>query len=265
MQADDARGREIDSFVILAKGAKGNAAKELIKKAIETPRLFFFGELLDCPNIVELENTADGKAYVDILRLFAYGDYTEYKQSAGTLPALSEGAIHKLKQLSIVSAAAEAKLLAYDSLMSTLDINSVRELEDLIIDNIYQGLLKGKMEQKTRVLQVYEAVSRDVKPGQISAMKAKITNWLSISDEMLRTIEQKIEWANTTHAEQQQAAEKVEQQIEATKKALKVQVDLGDTKLEGMEFGFDDPSNRPKSRFKTDHKMNPKQFERRQR
>ena len=58
MQADDARGgREIDSFVILAKHAKGKAAIDLIGKAIETPRLFFFGELLDCPTIIEVRRS----------------------------------------------------------------------------------------------------------------------------------------------------------------------------------------------------------------
>jgi len=267
MQADDARGgREIDSFVILAKHAKGKAAIDLIGKAIDTPRLFFFGELLDCPTIIELEQSAEGKPYVDVLKLFAYGTYTEYKQSAGSLPPLSESAIRKLKQLSIVSAAADSKLLPYSMLMETLEISSVRELEDVIIDNIYQGLLKGKMEQKTKVLQVYEAMSRDVKPGQITAMKQKINDWFGVSEDMLRTIEHKIEFATRASAEQQQQAEQLEAQIEATKKSLKMDTDLGGaSKLEGMDFGYgDDPSaSRPKSRFKTNHKMDPKQPERR--
>jgi hypothetical protein len=46
----------LEQFVLLAKTAKGAAALELIKQAVETPGVNVFGELLDMPNIKELEN-----------------------------------------------------------------------------------------------------------------------------------------------------------------------------------------------------------------
>ena len=41
----------LEQFVLLAKNARGAAAVELIKQALEAPAVFVFGELLDMPNI----------------------------------------------------------------------------------------------------------------------------------------------------------------------------------------------------------------------
>lgn len=47
----------------------------------------------------------------------------------------------KLKHLTILSLAIQKKTLLYDDLMAELDIKNVRDLEDLIIEAIYAGLL----------------------------------------------------------------------------------------------------------------------------
>lgn len=44
----------LEQFVLLAKGAKGAAAVELIRQVIAAPGVFVFGELLDMPNIKEV-------------------------------------------------------------------------------------------------------------------------------------------------------------------------------------------------------------------
>ena len=46
----------VEQFVLLAKGAKGAAAVELVKQALEAPGVYVFGELLDTPNIKEVSN-----------------------------------------------------------------------------------------------------------------------------------------------------------------------------------------------------------------
>jgi len=48
--------------------------------------------------------------------------------------------------ITIADMASRDKDLGYDNLMRTLDINDLRELEDLIIDCIYNELLKGKLD-----------------------------------------------------------------------------------------------------------------------
>lgn len=44
----------LEQFVLLAKTAKGAAALELVKQALEAPGVYVFGELLDMPNVKEV-------------------------------------------------------------------------------------------------------------------------------------------------------------------------------------------------------------------
>ena len=49
--------------------------------------------------------------------------------------------------ISIVDATHKSKVIEYQDLMQQLDIGSLRELEDLIIDCIYNELVEGKLDQ----------------------------------------------------------------------------------------------------------------------
>ena len=46
--------------------------------------------------------------------------------------------------------------------MKELDISDIRSLEDLIIDCIYNDLLKGKLDQRNKELLVEYTYGRDV-------------------------------------------------------------------------------------------------------
>jgi COP9 signalosome complex subunit 7 len=47
-------------------------------------------------------------------------------------------------------------------LLQQLDIPNVRELEDLIIECIYQGVVKGKLDQKQKQLEIDFAIGRGI-------------------------------------------------------------------------------------------------------
>ena len=57
-------------------------------------------------------------------------------ESAGSLPEMTDLMTRKLRLLTVVSLAEQNKLLPYSLLMSELEINTVRELEDLVIEGI---------------------------------------------------------------------------------------------------------------------------------
>ena len=40
-----------------------------------------------------------------------------------------------------------------------------------------QGLLKGKLDQRKRCLEVHWAAARDMKPGQLARMQATLAQW----------------------------------------------------------------------------------------
>jgi COP9 signalosome complex subunit 7 len=54
--------------------------------------------------------------------------------------------LKKLRMITIADMASKSKDIGYDTLMTTLDIKDLRELEDLIIDCFYNELLKGKLD-----------------------------------------------------------------------------------------------------------------------
>lgn len=70
----------LEQFLLLAKTARGAAAVELVKRALEAPGVYVFGELLETECVKELSTGPDAN-YVKLLELFAYGTYSDYKST----------------------------------------------------------------------------------------------------------------------------------------------------------------------------------------
>merc|ERR1712110_1045052 len=126
---------EFDLFrFLLAQGAKNAAAVGLVQQVLEAPGVYVFGELLDHPNIKDLEtntSTPNAKAYHDLLNLFVYGTFEEYLSAQPQLPALTEPMKKKLRLLTIATIATKEKTIKYEHMQRVLGIDSIRELEDL--------------------------------------------------------------------------------------------------------------------------------------
>jgi hypothetical protein len=69
------------------------------------------------------------------------------------------------------------QVIPYTILLQHLDILNVRELEDLVIECIYQGLIRGQLDQKHKQLEVDFAIGRDIRPGEIEEMMTVLANW----------------------------------------------------------------------------------------
>ena len=76
--------------------------------------------------------------------------------------------------ISIAAMASQSKTLTYEELMSNLDINDLRELEDLIIDCIYNELLKGQLDQKNKLIHVEHTYGRDMRESDLDNMLGKL-------------------------------------------------------------------------------------------
>ena len=61
--------------------------------------------------------------------------------------------------------------------MKELDINNIRELEDLIIDCMYNNLLKGTLDQKNAILTVEYTFGRDSRPEDVDQMVLLLDGW----------------------------------------------------------------------------------------
>ena len=171
----------LEQFVLLAKNAKGAAAVELIKQALEAPAVFVFGELLDMAtiqvvvvflvtvyfsiNIIQYQDLTNGPhaAYLVLLNMFAFGTFKDLAVCSDPLPDITPLMRRKLRLLTVVSLAEQSKLLSYSLLMQELQIDNVRELEDLVIEGISAGVVQGKLDQKSSHFEVDYVIGRDIR------------------------------------------------------------------------------------------------------
>ena len=61
--------------------------------------------------------------------------------------------------------------------MRNLELDTVRELEDLIIDCIYNELVDGQLDQLNQQFHVVSCYGRDLRPSDLSAAIAKLEAW----------------------------------------------------------------------------------------
>jgi len=209
-------GQALEQFTILAKSAKGKACEMLIQQALEAPNVFVFGELLENKNLEQ-----NGGALYELLKLFAYGTYSEYKANQSKLPPLNEKLIKKLRQLTLVTLSSENKVIPYATLQQRLEISNVRELEDLIIDSIYANLIGGKLDQKSKHLEVDFTIGRDLRPNQIDAMLGTLSNWCSEAERLTKIMEDRMKIALHNAEEKKKHKQEFEKKVEETKVSLK--------------------------------------------
>jgi len=65
--------------------------------------------------------------------------------------------------------------------MQELDIPTVRDLEDLLIDAIYQNVIKGNLDQQKKQVDVEYAMGRDILSGDIARLTSVLDNWYAFS------------------------------------------------------------------------------------
>ncbi|KAG9415023.1 COP9 signalosome complex subunit 7a [Aphanomyces cochlioides] len=204
--ADDG---SLEQFTLLAKTARGRACVALIQQVLSNKKLFVFGELLDMPNVKALAESdqADLQGHARLLAIFAHGRYLEYVRQKEDpnlhIPELNPAQALKLRKLTVVSLCQEHKLVPYRILMGELQIGSVREVEDIVIETIYSGLVEGKLDQKNERFESSYAAGRDVQPTDIDVMIERLTQWQEDAKVACRQIETIL--SNATLQEEQEA------------------------------------------------------------
>ncbi|KAJ8089075.1 hypothetical protein PM082_014323 [Marasmius tenuissimus] len=210
----------LEPYLLMGKSMKGAAAAKLIQDATSAPGVFVFGELLQLPNVQELGKNQEQEKHLSLLQLFAYKTYGDYLKHQDQLPPLNPAQITKLKHLSIVTLAADKRILPYSELMTALQTPTIRELEDLIIDAIYLDILRGKLDQKEEQLEVEYTMGRDIEPEKLGELLAALKDWASTTAAVLQTLDEKVASINTEANNAKARQESQEKEIQATLKEL---------------------------------------------
>jgi len=250
--ADLTEGGALQQYILLAKNAKGKACAALIQQALSAPNVLVFGELLDNQNVQQLAGTEESKS-LDLLKIFAYGSYADYKAHAANLPPLTLAQAKKLKQLTLVSLSSKSRLIPYSVLQEQLDISALRDLEDLIIDAIYQGIIQGSLDQRKQQLEVEFAMGRDLQPESVDKMISVLRSWSTQSDTLLKNIKEKVSHANFVFDQEKKRKDEFEKKVENTKKNLKATMEselLHAAEFDSGEFFEGERSRKGRAKMK---------------
>lgn len=168
----------MEQFCILAGTTKGKACSALIQQVLNHKNIFTFGELLEVPSIKQLQEIEGCESAFATLQLFAYGVYRDYLSNRSKYLTLMPPQVLKLRQLTLVTLCEQNKSISYDALFHELDLSDARQLEELLIETSYLGLIHGKIDQRGALFIVTSCVSgRDVRPDEIDEMIRKLTVW----------------------------------------------------------------------------------------
>ncbi|KAI8878790.1 hypothetical protein K501DRAFT_195102 [Backusella circina FSU 941] len=214
---------KLHTFLLLSRSVKGKANSQLISDALSAPGVYVFTELFQAPNLVEASTLPEVIPYYQLLQVFLYGSYADYKAKSNELPALTASQVKKLKQLSIITLSEKSQVISYQTLQQSLEIDSIRELEDLIMDAFYQGILSGKLDQHKQQLHIMSSIGRDVRSSQLDETIDILATWSGHTQGLVDALNAKITLVQEQVAAQQQARDEYASQIEQVRQQVRTE------------------------------------------
>jgi len=136
-----------------------NSLVLIIKEALNRVDTCMVARLLKCPNVIALETTHH-VPYLLLLRLISQGTYLDYLKNKEYFPELSEPQIKRLQYCTIISLANKMDIIPYDVLMKELNIDNIKDLENLIFDAIDLNVLFAELNKKDNCLEIFWTFNR---------------------------------------------------------------------------------------------------------
>jgi COP9 signalosome complex subunit 7 len=147
------------------------------------------------------ESSSDHKQWVNVLELFAYGTWQDYKNGKGKYPILSQKQQDKLKSLTVVTMCENRRRVPFSEFMEHLEFSSVKEVERfLVLHCIYPEIIRGKLDEKEQEFRIEGAISRDVSPEKFDKMTTALGEWLEHAGAMVSFLDAQMENLDSTWA-----------------------------------------------------------------
>ena len=182
----------LKAFVGLVEGKAPPAAALIVRQALASRDVFFYAGLLETPEVQALRGTTDASIF-SLLEVFCFGTIKDLAKLPVEAQKLVTGNILlKLKQLSLLSLCARRRSVTYDEIAAALDVADSRELEDIVIDTVTDGLLRGKIDPQRRQVDVTDVAAREVIPGDVKSIDSMIETlrqWKSKCEAQLKSLD----------------------------------------------------------------------------
>lgn len=168
-----------DGSQLLAQAAvlQGAALAAVLQRALNHPNFLAFAELFHLPSCQALRST-DQRNVVRLLEVASYGTYADFKNERASFPSVQEQFVHKMRILTLSSQAAQLRKLSYDQVRADLDLASDADVEALITQAIYSGMVSGKLDQRSRTFDISSAAGRDARQGpELEGLLQRLHAW----------------------------------------------------------------------------------------
>ena len=180
----------------------------------------------------QLQGTEYDKTF-RTLQLFAYGTYyQDYMRNSANYIELTDAMRTKLRQLSMVSIAAETKIIPYATLRRELDIDNVRMLEDLIIETIYAGLLSGKLDQRGEVFRIKGTMGRDILPDKLGGIIEQLSAWQAQCSKLIGVVQASSQLIGQERDRSRREQDDLNRAAQDVKNSLKESMASGDMSID---------------------------------
>ena len=219
------------------RSTRGEYVEAIVRRAMEHPGVILYGDILRAYG----ERANAREAMTNTLETFAHGNLEAHEsRERGSVLELTEGERLKLRRLTTCSMCATGdRTIAYDRMMRELKFESVRELEQFIIDEcLSTGIVRGKLDPKNGCFLPQGATTRDVPTSALDELHLGVSRWLEISESMLVSLNERVKYIKSESAKLANQEGEVSASIEETKKALKAEQDTnaqGDTSTIDMD------------------------------
>jgi COP9 signalosome complex subunit 7 len=215
----------LEDLVERGRSATGKAAADLVDEATAAPGVLVFGELLDLDGVRALASDPVLAGKLAVLRVFAHGTLPEYRADK-SLPPLSPAQELKLRRLTVASLAEKSAVLSYSLLRRALELDTIRELEDLLINEcVATGVVRGKLDQKKERFEVHEAMARDVELSKLGGIIASLEAWREDVRAALAAAEETARRAKEASAKETERVENVDAAVAAMTQRLKAEAE----------------------------------------
>lgn len=135
----------------LAKHKEGKDLEKIIERILDSD-IYIMADYIDLPSIQNLKKA--GSKYYNTLYLFAFEDYTKYKEKKANCIELNAKLLNKLKGITVLEIAKNKKLIDFTFLKHALDIKTNYELENIIFDVVSKDYLEAKIDAKNELVKV---------------------------------------------------------------------------------------------------------------
>jgi len=229
----------LDQIVALLPTVKGAALTDLVRQALISPNIVHYSDLLSHEVISSFEHT-EHKMLFNVVKLFCFGDCTDYLQSKDEVGyELNPAEINKLQLLSLISLASQYHELDYASVMEKLGVTSHTKLEDVFIAANAAGYITGKMDQERQRFYINTSVGRDVQLSELSELRQSTACWANRTRNIL------VETVNAQSAELARAEREKQEEQEILSEIKSVR--------EAIRLEHDNQNRRPSSSYRESH------------